>query len=283
MPILERVIKIAKQKKFRVVMPELEDARILAAAERIEQSGLASVAPISEPSDAMIDLLLAERGMKPSIAKRMLGKPLIRAAAMVGIGEVDAMVAGAKSPTKRVIEAASLAIGLDSSIKVPSSFFLMIFPDGREIIFADCAVNVAPDASILGSIAHASENSAKALLKRSDVALLSFSTGMSGSGKSVSLVREVAKKTGFLGPIQADAALNPEIALKKGLGNGNANVLIFPNLDSGNIAYKLAQEFCGAQAVGPILQGFRKPVCDLSRGASVEDIIAATAVTIAIG
>ena len=213
----------------------------------------------------------------------MLRKPLIRAAAMVGTGEVDAMVAGANSPTKRVIEAASLAIGLDESIKVPSSFFLMLFPDGREIIFADCAVNVAPNSAVLGSIAQASEISAKALFSRSDVALLSFSTGMSGSGKSVSLVREVAERTGFLGPIQADAALNPEIALKKGLGEGNANVLIFPSLDAGNIAYKLAQQFSGAQAIGPILQGFRKPVCDLSRGASVEDIVAATAVTIAIG
>ncbi len=283
MSILERIFEDAKQKKFRVVMPELEDTRILAAAKRIEQSGLASVVPISEPNDAMLDLILANRGVKPSIAQRMLGKPLIRAAAMVGTGEVDAIVAGANSPTKRVIEAASLVIGLDDGISVPSSFFLMIFPDGREIIFADCAVNVAPDAAILRSIAQASEISAKALLKRSDVALLSFSTGTSGMGKTVSLVREVAKTTGFIGPIQADAAINPEIATKKGLGDGNANVLIFPNLDSGNIAYKLVQEFCGAQAIGPILQGFLKPVCDLSRGASVEDIVAATAVTIAIG
>ncbi|MAI57787.1 MAG: phosphate acetyltransferase [Rhodobacteraceae bacterium] len=282
MPVLERVFDIAKQKKLRLVMPELGDERILTAAARIEQSGLASVVSVSEPNNAMVNVLIEERGMKHSIAKRMLGKPLIRAATMVATGEVDAMVAGVNSPTKRVIEAASLAIGLDDGIKTPSSFFLMIFPDGRELIFADCAVNVAPDVSVLASIAQASEISAKALFKRSNVALLSFSTGTSGTGKSVSLVREAAQKTGFLGPIQADAALNSRIAVKKGLGDGNANVLIFPNLDAGNIAYKLAQEFSGAQAIGPILQGFRKPVCDLSRGASVEDIVAATAVTIAM-
>ena len=154
-------------------MPELDDERILAAAALIEQSGLANVVPISEPTDTMLDLLLAERGMKTSIAQRMLGKPMIRAAAMVAAGEVDAMVAGANSPTKRVIEAASLAIGVNDSITAPSSFNLMIFPDGREIIFADCAVNVEPDSSVLSSIAQASEISAKALLKRSDVALLS--------------------------------------------------------------------------------------------------------------
>ncbi len=282
MPVLERVFDIAKQKKLRLVMPELGDERILTAAARIEQSGLASVVSVSEPNNAMVNVLIEERGMKHSIAKRMLGKPLIRAATMVATGEVDAMVAGVNSPTKRVIEAASLAIGLDDGIKTPSSFFLMIFPDGRELIFADCAVNVAPDVSVLASIAQASEISAKALFKRSNVALLSFSTGTSGTGKSVSLVREAAQKTGFWGPIQADAALNSRIAVKKGLGDGNANVLIFPNLDAGNIAYKLAQEFSGAQAIGPILQGFRKPVCDLSRGASVEDIVAATAVTIAM-
>ena len=282
MPVLERVFDIAKQKKLRLVMPELGEERILTAAAHIEQSGLASVVSVSEPNNAMVNVLIEERGMKHSIAKRMLGKPLIRAATMVATGEVDAMVAGVNSPTKRVIEAASLAIGLDDGIKTPSSFFLMIFPDGRELIFADCAVNVAPDVSVLASIAQASEISAKALFKRSNVALLSFSTGTSGTGKSVSLVREAAQKTGFLGPIQADAALNSRIAVKKGLGDGNANVLIFPNLDAGNIAYKLAQEFSGAQAIGPILQGFRKPVCDLSRGASVEDIVAATAVTIAM-
>ena len=112
--------------------------------------------------------------------------------------------------------------------------------------------------------------------------MLSFSTGTSGSGNSVDLVKEASKLSGFVGPIQADAALNSTIAEKKGLGNGCANVLIFPDLNAGNIAYKLAQELAGAQAIGPILQGFRKPICDLSRGATVDDIVAATAVTLAL-
>ena len=231
----------------------------------------------------MVAGLVERRGLKEAIARRMLAKPLFRAAAMVASGAADAMVAGADSPTKRVIEAASIVIGLRPGVRTPSSFFLMLFPDGRDMIFADCAVNLAPDAGQLADIARASEQSAKALLDRVNMALLSFSTGKSGSGESVDLVAAAAQETGFLGPIQADAALNPAIAAKKSLGQGQANVLIFPDLNAGNIAYKLAQELASAQAIGPMLQGFSKPVCDLSRGASVSDIVAATAVTVALG
>lgn len=282
MPALERVFETAKEKSLRVVMPEINDLRVSSAAQQLEAERLARVVELSEPTQAMVDVLVSERGMNEAIAVRMLKKPLIRAAAMVATGEADAMVAGADSPTKRVIEAARLAIGLKDDVNVPSSFFLMLFPDGREFIFADCAVNIAPDASALCSIAKSSATSARALLGAAEVAMLSFSTGTSGTGKSVGLVREASALSGFVGPIQADAALNPVIAAKKGLGKGRANVLIFPDLDAGNIAYKLCQELGGAQSVGPMLQGFKKPVCDLSRGANVEDIIAATAVTLAM-
>ncbi len=280
MPALERIFETAREKSLRVVMPEIEDPRISNAAQQLETERLARVVGLSEPTQAMVDVLVSERGMKEAIAVRMLKKPLIRAAAMVAAGEADVMVAGADNPTKRVIEAASLAIGLKDGVDVPSSFFLMLFPDGREFVFADCAVNVAPDASELASIAKSSATSARALLGAAEVAMLSFSTGTSATGESVGLVRQASELCGFAGPIQADAALNPVIAAKKGLGEGRANVLIFPDLDAGNIAYKLCQELGGAQSVGPILQGFKKPVCDLSRGASVDDIIAASAVTL---
>ena len=283
MSVLESIFDRAKARAARVVLPEIEDPRIAEAAQQLRAKGLADPIPLSPVSDAMVAGLVERRGLKEAIARRMLAKPLFRAAAMVASGAADAMVAGADSPTKRVIEAASIVIGLRPGVRTPSSFFLMLFPDGRDMIFADCALNLAPDAGQLADIARASEQSAKALLDRVDMALLSFSTGASGSGESVDLVAAAAQETGFLGPIQADAALNPAIAAKKSLGQGQANVLIFPDLNAGNIAYKLAQELAGAQAIGPMLQGFSKPVCDLSRGASVSDIVAATAVTVALG
>ena len=283
MSVLENIFDRAKARAARVVLPEMEDPRIAEAAQQLRAKGLADPVPLSPVSDAMVAGLVERRGLKEAIARRMLAKPLFRAAAMVASGAADAMVAGADSPTKRVIEAASIVIGLRPGVRTPSSFFLMLFPDGRDMIFADCAVNLAPDAGQLADIARASEQSAKALLDRVDMALLSFSTGKSGSGESVDLVAAAAQETGFLGPIQADAALNPAIAAKKSLGQGQANVLIFPDLNAGNIAYKLAQELAGAQAIGPMLQGFSKPVCDLSRGVSVSDIVAATAVTVALG
>ena len=283
MSVLENIFDRAKARAARVVLPEIEDPRIAEAAQQLRAKGLADPVPLSPVSDAMVAGLVERRGLKEAIARRMLAKPLFRAAAMVASGAADAMVAGADSPTKRVIEAASIVIGLRPGVRTPSSFFLMLFPDGRDMIFADCAVNLAPDAGQLADIARASEQSAKALLDRVDMALLSFSTGKSGSGESIDLVAAAAQETGFLGPIQADAALNPAIAAKKSLGQGQANVLIFPDLNAGNIAYKLAQELAGAQAIGPMLQGFSKPVCDLSRGASVSDVVAATAVTVALG
>ncbi|WP_300586103.1 phosphate acyltransferase [Marivita sp.] len=283
MSVLSKARAIAAGSDTRVVFPELSDPRVANAAQRLTKDGLCSALDVAaDPTDAQVAALVSARGMKEAMARRLLQKPLYRAAAMVAAGEADAMVAGADSPTRRVIEAASMAIGLAEGVTIPSSYFLMVFPDGREFVFADCAVNVAPDAAALEAIARASADTAKALLGDARVALLSFSTGTSGAGDSVDRVRSVAEATGFTGPVQADAALNATIAAKKGLGSGDANVLIFPSLDAGNIAYKLCQELAGAQAIGPFLQGFAKPVCDLSRGASVDDIVASTLVTIAL-
>lgn len=288
MGIIETATEAARERKARVVLPEMDDERTAEAALRLEARGLARPVPLAGPSDALAQILVETRGVKPTIAARMIAKPLIRAAAMVAAGDADAMVAGAVAPTRRVIEAASLAIGLAEGIEAPSSFFLMVFPDGREMIFADCAVTVDPDAAGLAAIATASMASGAALLGAARVALLSYSTGTSGTGPSVDKVAQAAallRERGLTldGPVQADAALNPAIAARKGAGAGDANVLVFPSLDAGNIAYKLAQELAGAQAIGPFLQGFRKPVCDLSRGASVDDIVAATVISLALG
>ncbi|MEC3861321.1 phosphate acyltransferase [Mesobacterium sp. TK19101] len=266
---------------MRVVLPEMDDPRVADAAARMRADDLCVPVALGDVTDAQVAILMDRRGLKEPLARRMLGKPLIRAAAMVAAGEADALVAGADSPTRRVIEAAGIAIGMADGVETPSSFFLMAFPD-REVIFADCAVTTDPDAGQLADIARASAASCAALIGPPKVAMLSFSTGTSGAGPSVDKVRAAAEMTGFTGPIQADAALNATIARKKGLGDGDANVLIFPSLDAGNIAYKLCQELAGAQAIGPFLQGFARPVCDLSRGASVDDIYAATAVALAM-
>ncbi|WP_421704842.1 phosphate acyltransferase [Aliiroseovarius sp.] len=283
MTALDTAFATARARQATVVLPERDDPRIAEAARRLDAEGLARVVPLPEPSGHLLEALMASRPMRETLAMRMLKKPLIRAAAMVAAGDAEVLVAGAVASTRRVIEAASIAVGMGKGVTTPSSFFLMTFPDGREVIFADCAVNVSPTAAQLADIARASERSARALLGRAEVAFLSFSTGTSGSGDSVEKVRQAAQLTGFTGPIQGDAALSPRVAAAKGLGKGDANVLIFPDLDAGNIAYKLGQELGGAQALGPILQGFARPVCDLSRGATVDDIVAATVVSIALG
>lgn len=280
---LENFFNAARANPARVVFPEADEPRVAEAMAELAKQGLCQPLRLPQaPSEAHIAALVAARGLKEGVAARMLARSLYLAAAMVAAGEADAMVAGADAPTKKVIEAAAIAIGLAEDVTTPSSFFLMVFPDGRQMIFADCALNVDPSATELADIARASAATGQALLGRADVALLSYSTGSSGAGSSVEKVRIAAQATGFAGPIQADAALNARVAAKKGLGDGQANVLVFPNLDAGNISYKLAQELAGAQALGPILQGFRSPVCDLSRGATVADIVAATVVTLAL-
>lgn len=287
---IDSAFAAARQRGGRIVMPEMEDVRIAAAAARLRAEKLAEPLGLdaARPAEAYLEVMERARpGLKPALALKLLEKPLFRAAAMVAAGEADALLAGAVAPTRRVIEAAAMTIGMAEGVSTPSSFFLMLMPDGRELILADCAVNIAPDVDQLCDIARASMRSAEILLGAARLALLSFSTGASGAGPSVDLVRAAqARLTGegiaALGPVQADAALNPGIAARKGLGEVEpANVLIFPSLDAGNIAYKLLQELGGAQAVGPFLQGFARPVCDLSRGASVDDIVLAAALSMA--
>lgn len=225
--------------------------------------------------------------------------PLYRSVAMLHSNEIDAMVAGAVLPTARVLEA-SFAVGPTHGIDTLSSFFIMALDNQTEgvadtVLFADCAINIDPTAVQLAEIAITTAHSAEKLLDAEPrVAMLSFSTHGSARHASVSkvsaaveLVRSKAPDIKIEGEVQVDAALSERVANTKldnpGEVAGKANVLIFPDLNAGNIAYKLVQYCGGAQATGPILQGFAKPVCDLSRGASVEDIVSAAAVTVALG
>ena len=216
---------------------------------------------------------------------------LTYAAQLLHNGTCDAMVAGIDHPTAAVLRAALKVVGLAPGVRYASSFFVMDLPhfaggeDGL-LIFADCGMNITPDAAGLAAIAEASALSATRLGWQPRVALLSYSTLGSAGGQSVETVRRAlaevqAHQPKLLvdGELQLDAALVPTIGHKKAPASpvaGQANVLVFPDLNSGNIAYKLAEHLAGGHAYGPILQGFARPISDLSRGSSVDDVIGAS-------
>lgn len=229
------------------------------------------------------------------IAEKLLKKPLLFGAMMVAQGDADGIVCGVSHATASVIQAASLTIGFAAGVSHPSSLFIMVLPEFRGeqdkiLIFADCAVAIKPTAEQLAEIAVVTGRNAKRLLNlEPKVGLLSFSTKGSASHddtekviRATELARQMAPEMTIDGELQADAALIPEVAQKKVKSSpvaGQCNVLIFPDLNAGNIAYKLVQWLGRAKAFGPFLQGFARPVSDLSRGASIADIVGVAAVT----
>jgi phosphate acetyltransferase len=258
-----------------------------------------------EPKDsprlgAYVDELVALRkskGLTAEEAKKLLtgADNLYYGAMMVRLGDAGGAVAGADNTTGDVLRAAFQVIGTAPGMKTVSSVFLMVtktpeFGENGVICFADCAVNPNPDAQALAEIAVSTAGSCKSFLGvDARVAMLSFSTKGSAAHddvdkvlKALEIAKGMAPDLQIDGELQADAALLPKVGAKKAPGSsvaGKANTLIFPDLDAGNIGYKLVERLAGAEAVGPIIQGLAKPVNDLSRGCSVEDIISVAAIT----
>lgn len=255
----------------RVVFPEGNNHIIQQAARALEESGAVQPVLLDGDDDA-----------------------ISQGATMLTSGEADVMVAGIDHPTKDVLRAGLKIVGLAPDVRYASSFFVIDVPQfqGGEqglLLFADCGMNIQPNAEQLAAIAMTSAGSAASLGWEPRVAMLSYSTKGSAGGDSVELVTQALQLVrterpdiSTDGELQLDAAIVPAIGQKKSPDSpvaGRANVLVFPDLDSGNIAYKLAEHLAGGHAYGPILQGFARPISDLSRGSSVDDVIGATLIT----
>ena len=329
MTLLDEIKAKAASLKKTIVLCEGEDRRVVEAAARITREGIAKIVLIGNEEEAkkvapgvdltgitLVDPLTSEKtaeyakmlyearkakGMTEEQAAQQAKDRTMFGALMLKAGDVDGYVSGACHSTANTLRPGLQVVKTAPGIKTVSSCFIMIAPDGGNkynpdgvAVFADCAINIEPDAQQLADIAISSAKSAKTLAGiEPRVAMLSFSTKGSGNDdkffKSVPkmqeatrLAKEMAPDLALDGEFQFDAAVAPEVGEIKAPGSavaGHANVFVFPNINAGNIGYKIAQRFGGYMAIGPVCQGFAKPLNDLSRGCTVDDIVATVAVT----
>ena len=315
MALLDDLTSKAKSKYPRILLPESTDSRIIAAAKSIKDQKIAQIVLFDEESASSLGLesinpknedlkaqyaqtlfeLRKHKGVTVESALEMLSNKSVFAMMALQRGDVDGVVTGAITPSQEVLSNALRIVGVAEGSKLVSSLFLMVFDDnhsmyGGNLIFSDCAMNINPNSEELAEIAKSAYETAQSFLTQSPkLAMLSFSTNQSAKHAEVDKVREATEHLrsslpdiNVIGNVQLDAALDPDVLKIKDSDSSflpPANVFIFPNLDAGNIGYKLVQRFSGARAIGPILQGLSKPVNDLSRGCSVDEIINTVVVT----